>query len=207
MDLRNHKKRALASFIEKMNKERKKLKLQRRLRTRYCRWSLQTALADGVYRWRIKQKIQAQSLDSSGYVMLRFLVRIICKRSDEESTWQEVLQRSPRIPDRNRLRGMGEIRRKMASKRCSRQATYSQSRQAAKGPPFNAVGCILMHLLRLPAARQKRTEVVTRVSLVFSDFSYQEESEIFFFMENFSVCIFQQRGQGEDQKWINRSTI
>ena len=28
-----------------------------------------------------------QSLDSSGYVMLRFLVRIICKRSDEESTW------------------------------------------------------------------------------------------------------------------------
>jgi methionyl-tRNA synthetase len=37
-----------------------------------------------------------------------------------------------------------------------------------------------MHLLRLPAARQKRTEVVTRVSLVFSDFSYQEESEIFF---------------------------
>ncbi|WP_270284592.1 hypothetical protein [[Clostridium] scindens] len=40
MDLRNHKKRALASFIEKMNKERKKLKLQRRLRTRYCRWSL-----------------------------------------------------------------------------------------------------------------------------------------------------------------------
>ncbi|EDS05896.1 hypothetical protein CLOSCI_03023 [[Clostridium] scindens ATCC 35704] len=40
--------------------------------------------------------------------------------------------------------------------------------------------------------------MVSRDSLVFSDFSYQEESEIFFFMENFSVCIFQQRGQGED---------
>jgi len=43
-ELRAHEKRALASFIEKMNRERKRLKLQRRLRIRYCRW-------------RIKQKI------------------------------------------------------------------------------------------------------------------------------------------------------
>lgn len=43
-ELRAHEKRALASFIEKMNRERKRLKMKRRLRIRYCRW-------------RIKQKI------------------------------------------------------------------------------------------------------------------------------------------------------
>ena len=65
------------------------------------------------------------------------------KRSDEESTQAEVLQRDPKVQENacTMLRGMDGNRRKMASEWCTEQDIC----QAAMGPPVIAERC------RIPA--------------------------------------------------------